>query len=108
MNLPTDHDLCFAPATEQRALLATRQISARELLEAYLARIEQVNPAVNAIVTIDPVGARAQADASDAARTRADAMGPLAGLVVAHKDLVNTGGMRSTQGSPIYRDFIPT
>jgi amidase len=109
MHVPDNEiDLCYLPAVEQRRLLLAKAISARELLEAYLARIEAVNPAVNAIVTIDPEGARARADAADRALAQGQPLGALHGLVVAHKDLVTTAGMRTTWGSPIYRDHVPT
>ena len=67
----TATDLCYLPATEQRALLRCRALSARELLDACLDRIDAVNPAINAIVTLDPEGAMAQAQAADDARARA-------------------------------------
>ena len=108
MEVPTTAtDLCYLPATEQRALLRRRAISARELLDAYLCRIEDVNPTINAIVTLDPEGAMAQAQAADDAAARGESLGPLHGLVVAHKDLLPTKGMRTTWGSPIYKDFVP-
>jgi amidase len=106
--LPTNPiDLCYLPAVQQRALLLGKAISARELLETYLARIESVNPLVNAIVTFDIDGARAQAEAADAAISRGESLGPLHGLVIAHKDLLPTRGLRTTFGSPIHRDFVP-
>lgn len=108
MDVPTTAtDLCYLPATEQRALLQRRAISARDLLGAYLDRIEAVNPAINAIVTLDPDGAMAQAQAADDAAARGESLGPLHGLIVAHKDLLPTKGMRTTWGSPIYKDFVP-
>lgn len=108
MELPaTDTDLCFLPATLQRALLARKEISARELLSACLARIEHVNPIVNAIVTMDIDGAYNQADAADARLARAGEIGPLHGLVIAHKDLLPTADMRTTFGSPLFKDFVP-
>src|SRR5688500_11948170 len=81
-----DDELCFRPATELAALVRSREISARELLDAHLARIDRVNPSLGAIITLDPNGARAAADAADAALARGDAVGPLHGLPVAHKD----------------------
>ncbi|HWV24732.1 MAG TPA: amidase family protein [Thermomicrobiales bacterium] len=108
VDIPTNEtDLCFLPATAQRELLRTRAISARELLRAYLDRIEAVNPAVNAIVTLDAEGAMAQATAADDALARGEDIGPLHGLVIAHKDLLPTAGMRTTFGSPLTKDFVP-
>ncbi|MGY1811342.1 amidase [Blastococcus sp. SYSU D00820] len=100
-------DLCLRPATELAALLRTRELSARELLEAHLERIERVDPAVNAIVTLDAEGARAAADAADAALAGGEPVGPLHGLPVAHKDTHATGGMRTTWGSPLHADTVP-
>jgi len=100
-------DLCFTPATELAAMLRRRELSARELLDAHLDCIEATNPQVNAIVTLDVDGARAQADAADAATSRGDATGPLHGLPVAHKDTHVTGGMRTTWGSPLHSNFVP-
>jgi amidase len=100
-------DLCARPAREQGTLLQTRAVSAVEVLAAHLARIGVLNPALNAIVTLDPEGARAQAAAIDARRARGEALGPFAGLPIAIKDMEPTRGMRTTLGSPIYRDWIP-
>ncbi|WP_116451996.1 amidase [Blastococcus litoris] len=100
-------DLCFRPATELAALLRDREISARELLDAHLDRIERLNPSVNAVVTLDAEGARAAADAADAALAAGDPVGPLHGLPVAHKDTHATGGMRTTWGSPLHADTVP-
>jgi amidase len=101
-------DLCFRPATELAAMLLDRQISARELLDAHLDRIERVNPGINAIVTLDAEGARAAADAADAVLAAGDPVGPLHGLPVAHKDNHATAGMRTTWGSPLHADTVPT
>ncbi len=102
-----DDDLCLRPATELAALLRARELSARELLEAHLARIERVDPRVNAIVTLDAEGACAAADAADAALAAGEDVGPLHGLPVAHKDTHQTGGMRTTWGSPLHADTVP-
>jgi amidase len=100
-------DLCFRPATELAAMLRGREISARELLDAHLDRIERLNPGVNAVVTLDAKGARAAADAADAALAAGEDVGPLHGLPVAHKDTHATGGMRTTWGSPLHTDTVP-
>ena len=104
----TSDDLCFRPATELAAMVRAREISARELLQAHLDRIGRVNPRLNAIVTLDVDGARAAADAADAALAAGEAVGPLHGLPVAHKDTHATGGMRTTYGSPLHADTVPT
>jgi amidase len=100
-------DLCLRPATELAALVRTREISARELMDAHLARIEQINPTINAIVTLDAEGARAAADEADARLAAGEPVGPLHGLPVAHKDTHATGGMRTTWGSPLHADTVP-
>lgn len=100
-------DLCLQPATTIARLIRQRAVSASEVLEAHLARIEKLNPLVNAIVTLDVAGARDRARAIDEALARGEDPGPLAGLPVAHKDLAETKGMRTTYGSPIFADFVP-
>jgi amidase len=100
-------ELCFRPATELAGMLRAREISARELLDAHLDRIERLDPSVNAVVTLDADGARAAADAADAALAAGEDVGPLHGLPVAHKDTHATGGMRTTWGSPLHTDTVP-
>jgi amidase len=78
------------------------------VLESHLTRIDRVNPTVNAIVTLVPERARAWANAADEQQTRGGVLGPLHGLPVAHKDLVDTADIRTTRGSLYYKDFIPT
>ncbi|MET0765550.1 MAG: amidase family protein, partial [Blastococcus sp.] len=72
-------DLCFRPATELAGMLRAREVSARELLDAHLDRIDRLNPGVNAVVTLDAEGARAAADAADAALAAGEDVGPLHG-----------------------------
>lgn len=104
--MTTTDELCLRPATELAALVRSRQLSARELTDACLARIERLDPQVNAVVTLDAEGARAAADAADAALAAGEDVGPLHGLPVAHKDTHATGGMRTTWGSPL-ADTVP-
>jgi amidase len=103
----TASELCFMTATELARRLRARELSAVEVMQAHLAQIERVNPRVNAIVTLLPERALAGARAADAALARGEPTGPLHGLPVAHKDLTLTRGIRTTFGSPIYRDFVP-
>ncbi|MCF6506789.1 amidase [Blastococcus sp. MG754426] len=105
--MTADDDLCTRPATELAALVRDREVSARELLEAHLRRIERLDPQVNAVVTLDAEGARAAADAADAAQAAGRPLGPLHGLPVAHKDTHATGGMRTTWGSPLHAETVP-
>jgi amidase len=84
-----------------------KELSAREVLEAHLAQIARVNPQVNAIVTLAPEQAREQALLADEAAARGEFLGPLHGLPIAHKDLAETRGLRTTFGSPIFKDYVP-
>ena len=86
--------------------LHSREISAREALDAHLVQIERINSKVNAIVTLDAEGAYRQANAIDAQRSRGEHLGPLAGIPIACKDMERVKGMRTTFGSPIYKDHI--
>ena len=105
--MSTSTDLCFSSATELAARIRARELSATEVMTAHLERIAQVNPALNAIVTLDADAALASARRADEAQARGAELGPLHGLPVAHKDLVLTRGMRTTFGSPLYKDFVP-
>src|SRR5215210_5503424 len=100
--------LCFMSAVEMARLIRTKKLSARELLAAHLKQIERVNPKVNAIVTLAPEMAAEAAAKADEMQAHKEKLGPLHGLPVAHKDLVETRGIRTTFGSPIYKDNIPT
>jgi amidase len=82
-------------------------LSAVELLDAHLERIDALNPAVNAVVTVVPDAARAAARAADRRHAAGEPLPPLHGLPIAHKDLVDTAGVRTTYGSPAYRDHVP-
>jgi amidase len=88
-------------------MIRSRELSAAELLEASLARIEAVNPAVNAIVTVAAEQARATAADLDARAARGQFAGLLHGLPVAIKDLVPTAGIRTTSGSPVFASYVP-
>ena len=105
---PGPSELCEMTAVELAARLARKDVSAREVMTAHLAQIERVNPKVNAIVTLVAEQAMAGAVAADEALVRRGAVGVLHGLPVAHKDLVDTAGIRTTLGSPFYRDNVPS
>jgi amidase len=94
-------------ALEMAALIRTGTLSAREALAAHLQQIERVNPAVNAIVTLVPELAVAAAARADEMQARGEPLGPLHGLPVAHKDLLETRGIRTTFGSPLYQHYVP-
>ncbi len=104
----TGPDLCRLSACEVVDLLKGGQISPSELLEAALTRIEQVEPAVNAMVTRCADRARAVLDDLPANRTaNADHPGWLAGLPIGVKDLTPVAGVRTTSGTLAFADFIP-
>jgi aspartyl-tRNA(Asn)/glutamyl-tRNA(Gln) amidotransferase subunit A len=96
-------DLTLAAAAEG---LRRRDFTARELTEAHLEAVDALNPRLNAFITVDPDGARRQADDADAALARGDA-GKLAGIPIAMKDLFCTEGVRTTAGSRILGNFVP-
>ncbi len=93
-------------ATEIRDLVLSRQVSAAEVLEATLARVADVNPRLNAIVTLNP-RAVDEARALDAAIARGEAPGLLCGLPVGIKDITPVAGLRTTYGSVVYADHVP-
>ncbi|MGL4285297.1 MAG: amidase, partial [Phreatobacter sp.] len=99
---------CDLSAVEARALIGAKQLSASELLESCITRIGAVDHAVNAMVARDFERARATAKAADAATLRGDALGALHGLPIGVKDLENTEGLRTTFGSVLFRDNVPT
>jgi amidase len=100
-------ELCELSAGEQAALVRRREVSALELLEAHLSRIDRLDPLVNAIVTRDDEGARAAAREADRQLAAGGPVGPLHGLPVAHKDTHATAGMRTTWGSPLMAGNVP-
>lgn len=100
-------DLCYFTAVQLAALIRARKISASEVMDAHLRQIERLNPKVNAVVTLVPEQASANAKLADEFQASGSRIGPLHGLPVAHKDLFDTAGIRTTYGSPIYRDHVP-
>src|SRR4051794_32582204 len=99
--------VCDLSATEMAREISAGRLSAREVTNAHLEQIGQVNPAVNAIVTLVAERALAAAAAADERQTRGLPCGPLHGLPVAHKDLQPTAGIRTTWGSPLFSAFVP-
>jgi amidase len=97
----------FQSATQLLSGLAAGAFSSKELVEASLGQIEQHNPAINAVVTLDVEGARAAAVRADNARMRGETIGKLHGLPITVKDLFQTSGLRTTSGSPMLSDYVP-
>ena len=100
-------EICFLSAVEMARLIRAKKLSAREALAAHLKQIERVNPKVNAIVTLVAEMATEAAARADEMQARKQPLGPLHGLPVAHKDLLETRGIRTTFGSPLYKDNVP-
>src|SRR3989454_5099400 len=103
------NDLCWLSGTELAALIRRKKVSPVEVVDAILTRIEKINPKINAYVTLDAEAARRDAKAAERALGRKGArLGPLHGVPFSVKDLVITKGVRTTFGTPLYRDNVPT
>ncbi len=103
-----DQDICFLRAVDMVEMIREKKLSSREVMEAHLKQIKRVNPKVNAVVTLVPEDQlMAQALAADEALAKGNWLGPLHGLPVAVKDLHETKGIRTTFGSPLFRDHVP-
>ena len=105
---PHASPLCFTSAVEMAQLIRAKKLSAREALAEHLKQIDRVNPKVNAIVTLVAEMATEAAKRADEMQAHGDKLGPLHGLPVAHKDLIDTRGIRTTFGSPLFKDNVPT
>src|SRR5581483_10328714 len=88
-------------------MLRGREVSAREVIAAHIERVEAVNGAVNAVVTRCFEQAMDKAAGADRALAGGEPLGLLHGLPVAHKDLLDTAGVRTTYGSPLFADYVP-
>ena len=108
VNLTMDDDLAFAGALEQRRRIAAREVSPRELTELYLERIERLDQRLRSYLTVTRDGALRAAQAAEDAVMRGDPLGPLHGVPVSIKDTEDTRGVRTTKGSLIYRDHVPS
>ena len=104
----TADELCWMPAARMVALFRRRKLSPVEVMRAVLARIERLNPALNAFVTLTAEQAMKDARAAERALRRAGArVGPLHGVPFSTKGLVATAGVRTTFGTPLYADHVP-
>jgi Asp-tRNA(Asn)/Glu-tRNA(Gln) amidotransferase A subunit family amidase len=99
-------ELCFTPATELARAIRTRKLSPVEIVEAVLARIEALNPRLNAFLTVNADGARAAARQAEAAVMRGATLGLLHGLPVSIKDLEPSAGLRCTYGSKFFENNL--
>jgi len=93
--------------TELAELVRTHQASPIEIMQAHLDRIEQINPTLNALVTLAP-NLLEQATEADSAVMRGDKLGLLHGVPLTIKDTIETAGLRTTSGSMMRADFVPT
>ena len=104
-----DARLPWLPATELAALIRKKKVSPVEVVDAVLERLERINPRLNAFVTLTDEQARRDAKAAERTLTKKRAtLGPLHGVPFSVKDLVITRGVRTTFGTPLYRDNVPT
>jgi amidase len=100
-------DLCFTSARALAARIRSRDVSAREVMAAHLARIERLNPGLNAIVAkLDDASCLALAESADRRLLRGEPVGPLHGLPTAFKDMEPAVGFPWTKGSPIFADVM--
>ena len=104
---PADDDPCLYSAGDLVAAYQSRKRSPSEVMEAIFARIDRINPAVNAYVTLARESALADARAATQSLRAGNALGPLHGVPVAIKDVTPTRGIRTTWGSKIYADHVP-
>ncbi len=106
MTAPTE-ELCFMPAERLADLIRTRRLSPTELMEATLARIDAINPAINAFVQLDAERALAEARAQTERLAHGEDLGPLGGLPLGVKELENAEGFRSTSASRVFEQRLP-
>ncbi len=104
--LPTE--LTQLTLFEAMTLLRTKAISPVELTQAFLARIERLNPTINAFITVTALHALQQAHAAEKEIQQGQWRGPLHGIPLALKDLIDTAGIRTTAASAVFKDRIPT
>ena len=101
----TEHT--YSTAAETAAAIASGDVSSRELLEAALARVDQLDGPINAVVALDAERALDAADQADQAVARGDQLGPLHGVPITIKDSFQTEGVITTSGAPELADFVP-
>jgi amidase len=102
-----DEATALLPAQDLAEMVRTRQVSSRELLDLFLARIERINPTINAVVTLEPERAMKEAAAADEAVASDASLRPLHGLPITIKDAIEVGGIRSTGGASELASHIP-
>ena len=105
-HVPTDERALFRSASSAAEMLRAKEVSARELTELQLDRIEAVNPAINAVVELHRETALEEAAAADEALARGDELGPFHGVPMTIKDSFNVAGMHTTWGNPAFKDYV--
>jgi amidase len=105
--MTTPRDLCFTPAVELMKLYRARRTSPLEVMQAVLARIDAVNPRVNAIVTLVREAALREARRATATSRKGSPLPPLFGVPVGIKDVTPTKGIRTTYGSKLFESHVP-
>jgi aspartyl-tRNA(Asn)/glutamyl-tRNA(Gln) amidotransferase subunit A len=103
----TPEEVCFTSAVDLAAMIRYKTLSPVEVTQAFLARIDALNPQLNAYVTVTADVATQAAQRAETAVMTGTALGPLHGVPFSIKDLIFTAGVRTTAGSQVYRDFIP-
>ena len=103
----TDRDLAFTPAYELANQIARKKLSPVELARVYLRRIEELNPKLNAYLTVVADQVVASAQAAEQTVMDGGELGPLHGVPIAVKDMEMTAGIRTTYGSLIFKDHVP-
>jgi len=101
------NELCWTPARQLARMIAARDVSPVEVVEAFLGRIDRINPRINAYCTVTAEHARRAAGEAEAAVRRGDDLGPLHGVPFSLKDLTPTRGIRTTMGSKIFEHNVP-
>ncbi|MBM3949156.1 MAG: amidase [SAR202 cluster bacterium] len=105
--LSSGDDLAFTPAAELRQMVAAKKVSPVELANLYLRRIESLDGRLHSFLTVDHDGAMRSAKAAEQAVMRGDPLGPLHGVPISVKDLDMTSGLRTTNGSLAFKDWVP-
>jgi len=103
----TSRDHLFTSALELRARIRARELSSAEVTEAVLQQIADTQPTLNAFITVDGDNAMRAAREADEAVARGDDLGPLHGIPISIKDIINTAGLRTTWGSRLMADNVP-
>ncbi|MDP6279993.1 MAG: amidase, partial [Nitrospinota bacterium] len=102
------NDITRLPAAALARQIRAKEISALEVAEAFLERAEKIGPGINTWITLDREGALSEARGVDRSVAEGSARGPLTGVPVGLKDLIDVAGLRTTAGSLIYRDNVAT